>query len=337
MKYFVTGHTGFKGSWLILLLNQLGHEVVGFSLEADEESFFQAADLGSLVGENFVGDIRDRRSLTDAIAKTRPDFGLHLAAQPLVLASYEQPLETFSTNVEGTLNFLEAWKSVAADKPAIVITSDKVYADKGKGPYSENDALGGIDPYSASKSMADILAQSWKHTHPDMLLGVARAGNVIAAFDHAPNRLLPDIIRAHALRQRLEVRNRSAVRPWQHVLDCLRGYLLYLDHIAKEGSRAEVTLNFGPESGDFRTVEEVINLSMLQIPELKVSAWTSTTRRTETQFLRLDSSLARRQIGWSPIYDFEESVRLSLEEVHWRKNPRELALSQIRNFLEAVP
>ena len=170
----------------------------------------------------------------------------------MVIDSYLKPSETFSTNVNGTLNFLEAWTTEAKEKPALIITTDNVYKDSGKRKYSEGDELGGIDPYSASKSMADLLAQSWRHTYPDTQLGIARAGNVIGAFDSAPNRLLPDLLRSHERGEPLVVRNPSAVRPWQHVLDCLNGYLMFLGRITSSGRQTPVAINFGPDSDDFK-------------------------------------------------------------------------------------
>lgn len=333
MKYFLTGHTGFKGSWLALLLRQMGHEVAGLSLDAEDKSLFRLAEIEPLLSEHIIGDVRDTELISRAIELVKPDFGLHMAAQPIVLRSYLDPVETFSTNVGGTLSFLDAWTSAAADKPALVITTDKVYKDKGTGPYVEDDELGGRDPYSASKSMADILTQSWKHAHPDLPLGVARAGNVIGAFDHASNRLLPDIMRALDLSERLEVRNASAVRPWQHVLDCLWGYLLFLDYLAMNGSEGAVSLNFGPDGSDFRTVGQVVELARSLAPALEVNRNNSATSSKETKVLRLDSSKARTQLRWNPKYDFTQSVTLSLDEWTWQDEPRKLVEKQIRDFL----
>ena len=335
MKYFITGHTGFKGSWLVLLLQHLGHEVAGFSLEPDPKSLFQLGGLEADVAHHFIGDVRDKDSLREAIVEANPDVGLHLAAQPLVIDSYLKPSETFSTNVNGTLNFLEAWTTEAKEKPALIITTDKVYKDSGKRTYSEGDELGGIDPYSASKSMADLLAQSWRHTYPDTQLGIARAGNVIGAFDSAPNRLLPDLLRSHERGEPLVVRNPSAVRPWQHVLDCLNGYLMFLGRITSSGRQTPVAINFGPDSDDFKSVQEVVEFSKSKLPGLRVDSAVSPSGPKETQFLCLDSSKARSELRWAPRYDFFESVTLSLAEREWRQNPRKLVQAQIADFLEA--
>jgi len=334
MKYFITGHTGFKGSWLVLLLRHLGHEVAGFSLEPHARSLFQLAGLEADVTHHFIGDVRDKKLLREAIFEANPDVGLHLAAQPLVLDSYLDPSETFSTNVSGTLNFLEAWITEAEEKPALVITTDKVYKDSGKRSYSEEDELGGIDPYSASKSMADILAQSWRHTYPVAQLGIARAGNVIGAFDHAANRLLPDLLRSHETEEPLVVRNPDAVRPWQHVLDCLNGYLLFLERIQSSGRQTPVALNFGPDSDDFKSVQDVVEFSKSKLPGLRVESAVSLSDPKETQFLCLDSSKARSELGWTPKYDFFESATLSLAEREWRQNPRQLVEAQISDFME---
>ena len=334
MKYFITGHTGFKGSWLVLLLQHLGHEVAGYSLEPDPKSLFQLGGLEADVAHHFTGDVRDKDSLRDAIAKANPDVGLHLAAQPLVIDSYLRPSETFSTNVNGTLNFLEAWTVHAKEKPALVITTDKVYKDRGKRTYSEGDELGGIDPYSASKSMADILAQSWRHTFPDTQLGIARAGNVIGAFDSAPNRLLPDLLRSYESGKPLVIRHPDAVRPWQHVLDCLQGYLMFLDKITSIGRQAPVAFNFGPDDDDFKSVQEVVEFSKTKLPGLRANSAESASGHKETDFLCLDSSKARSELGWTPKYDFFESIALSLEGGRWKQNPRKLLEAQISDFLE---
>jgi len=334
MKFFITGHTGFKGSWLVLLLRHLGHEVAGFSLEPDSKSLFQLGGLEADVAHHIIGDIRDKELLREAIFAAKPDVGLHLAAQPLVLDSYLAPYETFSTNVNGTLNFLEAWMTEAKDKPALVITTDKVYKDSGKRSYAEEDELGGVDPYSASKSMADILAQSWRHTYPGAPLGIARAGNVIGAFDHAPNRLLPDLLRCHETEEPLVLRNPNAVRPWQHVLDCLNGYLLFLERIASSGGKIPVALNFGPDSHEFRSVQEVVEFSKSKLPNLRVESAVSPSGPKETQFLCLDSSKARSELGWTPKFDFFESLTLSLAGKEWRHDPRKLVEAQIADFLE---
>ena len=331
MHYFITGHTGFKGSWLILLLRSLGHEVSGYSLPAAQGSFFERAELEQEMLNHFEGDVRNLKDLTAAMNKSAPDFAIHLAAQSLVLRSYEDPLETYSTNVDGTRNFLEAITSLERPPVSLVVTTDKVYRDNGKGDYDEDDALGGHDPYSASKAMADLLTQSWAATNPHLKLNVARAGNVIGAFDTSQNRLIPDVVRALQSGKTLIVRQPLAVRPWQHVLDCLTGYLLFLKTSA-EGRTLPVPLNFGPELSSIRSVSQLLEVAQAAYRDLKVTEDVSLEKPKETQLLTLDSKKSQSKLSWRNLIDFQDAVSWSLIELHGG-DPRELARRQVAEFL----
>lgn len=333
MHFFVTGHTGFKGSWLILLLKRLGHEVSGYSLTPIERGLFQKANLEQEVKHHFIGDIRDFESLSAALETCKPDFAIHMAAQPLVLRSYEDPVETYTTNVDGTLNFLRAITKQKAPPVSLVITTDKVYRDDGKGSYSETDALGGHDPYSSSKAMADILTQSWAAVNPSLRLHVARAGNVIGAFDASENRLIPDAIRSIRRGEMLNVRHSESVRPWQHVLDCLAGYILLLKHVSL-GGQIPVALNFGPDPRSIKRVSEVLEVASKTRPELQYVISTSKQLLKETQLLTLDSSLSARELSWGNRIDFQKAVRWSFEELS-EDTAREIAESQISEFLNS--
>ena len=310
MHYFITGHTGFKGSWLIVLLKTLGHTVSGYALAPPVGGLFVGGSLENDLYKHTIGDIRDAEKLQAALSDANPDVVIHLAAQPLVLRSYEDPVETYTTNVNGTLNLLEAVTSLSTQPTLLVVTTDKVYKDTGKGIYSESDPLGGHDPYSASKAMADILTQSWASTHEDMVIHVARAGNVIGAFDVSENRLIPDIRRAIEANVPLVTRYPEAVRPWQHVLDCLSGYLAFID-AAREGATLPVALNFGPDPEGLRAVGDVIAAASGAYPTLQVHKLSTETPK-ETGVLTLDSKQAHAYLGWVDVLGFEESVLSSL-------------------------
>lgn len=312
MRYFVTGHTGFKGSWLVGLLTHLGQEVSGYSLNAEPDSLFDRADLEELTNFHFEGDIRDKLKLKSAIEKVNPDVIVHLAAQPLVLESYKDPETTYTTNVNGTLNLLAVLTELNFSGVALIVTTDKVYLDSGKGVYCEDDPLGGFDPYSASKAMADLMTQSWMKTNPELKIIIARAGNVVGPFDSAPGRLIPDILKAYSLGSPLEIRNIDAVRPWQHVLDCLGGYLRYIDCYLKNPSSTPTILNFGPPETSMKTVGQVIQLAEEELGGLQRTKASSLGH--ETKILSLDSSLAQRTLGWANKFSFEETVRFAIQD-----------------------
>lgn len=331
MHYFITGHTGFKGSWLILLLKKLGHEVSGYSLPPVEGGLFQAAELANDLKYNFYGDIRDFDSLMNSMSLAKPDFAIHMAAQPLVLRSYEDPIETYTTNVDGTLNFLRAVTDMDSPRVSLVITTDKVFRDDGRGSYVESDPLGGHDPYSASKAMADILTQSWAMTNKPLKVHIARAGNVIGAFDKSADRLIPDYVRAYKAGNILSVRHLQAVRPWQHVLDCLFGYIKFLN-FANGQKKAPLVLNFGPDKENTRTVQEVLAVANSMFQVSINSQNESSILRKETRLLSLDTSLAKSVLGWDNRLDFHTAIKWSLAELD-AVDARELAETQIREFL----
>jgi CDP-glucose 4,6-dehydratase len=313
MHYFLTGHTGFKGSWLIALLKAKGHTVSGYSFPAEPGGLFAEAQMEQDLEHHTIGDIRDLENLKQSLSIAQPDVVIHLAAQPLVLRSYEDPVETYTTNVNGTLNLLQAVTELKTQPVTLVITTDKVYRDTGKGSYSEEDALGGHDPYSASKAMADILTQSWAATHPELRLHVARAGNVIGAFDVSKDRLIPDIRRALNANQPLIIRNPGAVRPWQHVLDCLSGYLMFVE-AALRGDDLPVAMNFGPDPDAMKTVGEVAALAEKFEPTLALETLNSSSPK-ETAFLTLDSNQAHKLLGWKNSICFASSVEMSLMSI----------------------
>jgi len=250
--YLVTGHTGFKGSWLTLLLKAKGHKVSGIALDPPQESLFERAKISQDLAHDVRIDVRNREAVIQAFGEIKPDFVIHMAAQALVLEGYRNPRETYEINVNGTLNVLEASEISASVRAQIIVTTDKVYENRGLNrPYVESDPLGGNDPYSASKAMADILAQEHLARKGATPGAVVRAGNVVGAGDYSRGRLIPDFVRANQVGAKLTVRHPEATRPWQHVLDCLGGYLLLLDAVDSRGFRGQ--WNFGPPASQTLT------------------------------------------------------------------------------------
>lgn len=335
MRYLITGHTGFKGSWLSLMLKELGHEVSGISLDPDEKSLFVQAELSGVFKHDIRSDIRNLESLRSHIVRVNPEVIIHLAAQPLVRYSYLYPLETFETNVIGTLNVLEASKDLNGLKATLVITTDKVYKNYGhlRG-YLETDELGGDDPYSASKAAADIATQSWIKSFGKYPIAIARAGNVIGGGDWATDRLIPDLVKSFSENKPALVRNPKSVRPWQHVLDCLNGYLALIDSMLKSGNSGE--WNFGPDHNQKHTVRDVIE-EFAQHFKIDCEPWTldSQVNPSESNLLLLDSSKSRDQLNWMDHLDFKGSLSWTAD---WYQTPaagaREITIGQIRDFFQ---
>ena len=336
MKYLVTGHTGFKGSWLSLMLKNLGHRVSGFSLEAENGSLFNQIEPESIFDESIAGDVRSLPDFEKALRATNPDVVIHLAAQSLVRESYRNPVFTYETNVTGSHNVLRATKDKDNPPILLMITTDKVYLNDGrKKGYEENDGLGGKDPYSSSKAIADILIQSWQQDNPNLSIGIARAGNVIGGGDSSKERLLPDLIEAFENDKSIELRSPNAVRPWQHVLDCLSGYLKLIDLMVNTPGSIGAW-NFGPDMSQVRTVAEVTSKAAESwgVP-LKWNLG-SYDGLAEADFLLLDSSKARHSLKWNDKLDFEKAVEWT---INWHLklkrgvSAREAMSEDIENFL----
>ena len=338
MHYLVTGHTGFKGSWLSLMLQMQGHTVSGVSLDPLEKSLFNQANLGEIFENDFRIDIRNSKELTQAIVKIEPEVVIHLAAQPLVRESYKDPIGTFETNVLGTLNVLEATKGLSNLKATLIITTDKVYKNHNhlRG-YVETDELGGDDPYSASKAAADIATQSWVKSFATTPMAVARAGNVIGGGDWATDRIIPDLVNAYSSNQLPVLRYPDAIRPWQHVLDCLNGYQVLINKMLSDGIAGE--WNFGPHLEEKHSVSNLVETfsNAWEVRDTD-NTWTleNTNHPHEAGYLLLDSNKARNSLGWKIKLDFQDSVNLTS---HWYRNigkfgAREITVSQIENFLK---
>jgi CDP-glucose 4,6-dehydratase len=333
MRYLITGHTGFKGSWLAAMLTAQGHEVVGISLPALEKSLYKEASLSDLFCEEHFLDIRNQNELKKAIVNADADVAFHLAAQPLVRESYKTPIETYETNVIGTLNFLDAIQKTNI-KAAVVITTDKVYKNKNllRG-YIESDELGGHDPYSSSKAAADIATQSWVASFETKNISIARAGNVIGGGDWAADRLIPDLVNAFASGEPANLRYPNSIRPWQHVADCLAGYLALSDAMLATGVTGE--WNFGPTIDTDTKVSKVADLAALAWADGASWDLDSDPQLHETGYLLLDSSKARRELSWQEKLDFEETIKWTIDFYKASvggQNPRSLLEQQIEAF-----
>ncbi len=300
-RVLLTGHTGFKGAWTALWLHRMGADVAGIALPPDQPSLFGLLGLDRLMASTFV-DLRDRSALADAIKVADPEIVLHMAAQPLVRQSFADPVETFAVNVLGTVHVLDALRDVPGLTAVLVITTDKVYHNNESGhAHRENDRLGGRDPYAASKAACEIVTASMAHgflAPNGVTVATARAGNVIGGGDFAADRLIPDVVRSARSGQRPILRNPDATRPWQHVLDCVSGYLMYVAALAS-GRTLPPALNFGPGDGPRASVGRVADamLAALDAP----TCWTHAAdeRMPETQALALESHLARHTLGWA--------------------------------------
>ena len=324
-KVFVTGHTGFKGSWLCAFLENLEAEYAGYSLApCTDPSHFE---LLKLKGESTIGDISDISLLKESIKRFEPEILFHLAAQPLVRESYKDPLTTYQTNVLGTLNVLEAIRECPSIKAVVIITTDKVYENKEwVYPYREEDQLGGHDMYSSSKACSELLLRSYQRSFfgldtyklkHNVLIGSARAGNVIGGGDWSTDRLIPDIVKAASVNAITHIRNPKAVRPWQHVLDCLNGYLMLGEKLLNQEQEFADAWNFAPYSFESMTVEEVAKASKLIWEDIAIEFGKPEQDYHEANLLKLDNTKAISYLGWKPKWNTEKAIEKTIE---WYKN-----------------
>jgi len=333
--YLITGHTGFKGSWLTLLLKSRGHEVSGLALEPPADSLFSRAGIASDMVHDLRVDIRNRDATVEAFQQVAPDYVIHLAAQALVREGYRKPVETYETNVNGTMHALEASDQTDSVKAQLIITTDKVYRNDGRStPYVESDPLGGKDPYSSSKAMADILAQEWLSNGRSKPGAIARAGNVIGAGDSSKERLVPDIIRAYESGHTLTLRYPDAVRPWQHVLDCLNAYLHILSGVTSRTSYFGAW-NVGPDRTVQHTVSDLMEESKRLLVNPLLYEYDESSILKEDTYLTLESNKIISEFGWANLIGFEASVKFSLATLS-EDSPlslRDLLLHQV-SYLE---
>jgi CDP-glucose 4,6-dehydratase len=328
-RVFLTGHTGFKGGWLSLWLSHRGAKVRGYALDpATEPNFFRSASVATIL-DDVRGDIRDNAKLTASMSEFAPEVVFHLAAQPLVRRSYGDPLGTYSTNVMGTAHVLEAVRRTSSVRAVVCITTDKCYENREwVWPYRETDALGGHDPYSSSKACAEIVSAAYRssffpasrmHEH-QVAVATARAGNVIGGGDWSEDRLIPDLIRGFQTKQPVLIRRPNAIRPWQHVLEPLQGYMILAEQLLAEPAKFASSFNFGPRDEDTWTVECLANVVARLWGE--GASWERDPAPSvhEAHYLRLDSSRARTELGWRPRLKIDEALEWTMSWYQsWRQ------------------
>jgi CDP-glucose 4,6-dehydratase len=344
-RVFLTGHTGFKGGWLSLWLQHLGARLTGYALAAPTKpSLFELARVDSGMS-SVIGDIRDRAKLTAVIRDTGPEVVIHMAAQPLVRQSYVDPVETYSTNVMGTVHLLEAVRQCPSVRAVVNVTTDKCYENREwVWPYRENEPMGGFDPYSSSKGCAELVTGAYRnsffnateYSQHQVALASARAGNVIGGGDWASNRLIPDILAAFAAGKPAIIRSPHAIRPWQHVLEPLSGYLLLAQRLFEDGTEVAEAFNFGPLNEDARTVQWVVE--NLQSLWGNSASWQldNSINPHEANHLKLDISKAGERLGWYPRIALREALAMTIDWAAGQQrgeDPRALTMRQIDAFM----
>jgi CDP-glucose 4,6-dehydratase len=343
-KVLITGHTGFKGSWLCLLLHNLGAEVYGYALDPPTNpSLFVEANIEELI-TSFIGDIRDFKNLQEVFQKVRPEVVIHMAAQALVRESYKFPVITYSTNVMGTVHLLEACRNTSSVKAVVNVTTDKCYENREwHWGYRENEAMGGYDPYSSSKGCSELVTSAYRNSYFNptdyknhgLAIASARAGNVIGGGDWADDRLIPDFIRSISNGEKLKIRSPYAIRPWQHVLDPLTGYLTLAEKLYTEGPRFADSWNFGPDDDGAKNVEWIARTVCRLWDDNASFEIDSHPQPHEAHYLKLDCSKAKSELAWTPSW----SIQIALESiVTWNKsrlsgeNMRQVTLNQIKQY-----
>lgn len=346
-KVLITGHTGFKGSWLSLLLHLLGSDVYGYALEPPTNpSLYNEAQLDKIV-KSTIGDIRDFQKLKDTIDRIKPEIIIHMAAQPLVRASYKDPIETYSTNVMGTVNLFEAVRQTSGVKAVINVTTDKCYENREwHWGYRENEPMGGYDPYSNSKGCSELVTSSFRNSffNPKeyekhgVALASARAGNVIGGGDWAEDRLIPDFIRSITNGEQLLIRSPYAIRPWQHVLEPLNGYLKLAAKLYEDGPRFAEAWNFGPDDSDAQNVEWITKKICVYWGENAAYIIDTNPQPHEANYLKLDCSKVKAELDWQPKWNIDKALRSIVE---WNKswlsgdNAKQICFNQINDYFKS--
>lgn len=345
-KVFITGHTGFKGSWLTLWLHSLGAQITGYALTPPTDpSLFDLAKVGDLL-TSILADIRDLDALKEKIGQARPEIVIHMAAQPIVRDSYKNPVETYSVNVMGTVHLLEAIRKCASVKAVINVTTDKCYENREwVWGYRENEPMGGYDPYSNSKACSELVTASFRdsffnernYSSHGVALASARSGNVIGGGDWANDRLIPDCIRSLLKSEKIRIRNPLAIRPWQHVLEPLSGYLILAEKLYEEGPSFAEAWNFGPEDADPRPVEWIVSRICAQWGANAKYEIDQGEHPHEAHYLKLDCSKAKWRLGWFPRWDLARAIDRVIEWVRDYSrgaDMRQVCVRQIAEYLE---
>ncbi len=340
-KVFLTGHTGFKGSWLAIWLKSMGVNLKGYSLAPENKInlFDRASVEKKMISE--IGDIRDYDKIYNSINDFKPEILIHMAAQPIVRKSYEDPIDTYSTNVMGTINVLESARACPTLKSIVIVTSDKCYENReSQHPYNEDEPMGGYDPYSSSKGCCELLINSYKRSFFNNIdssaLASARAGNVIGGGDWSEDRLIPDILKSFEKNESVIIRNPNAVRPWQHVLDCLSGYLTLAEKLYIDKEKFSGAWNFGPHIDDCKPVKWILE-KMISVWD-KNTEWVLDSKNNphEAKTLILDINKSKNLLKWKPKWNLEKSITMIIE---WHKNTlkdnniNQICLSQINDYL----
>jgi CDP-glucose 4,6-dehydratase len=341
-RVLLTGHTGFKGAWLALWLHEMGARVTGLALPpASEPSLFALARIDGLL-DSHLADVRDAAAVRALVQQAQPDIVLHMAAQALVRPSYEQPLDTLATNVMGTAHVLDALRAVGSARVAVVVTTDKVYRNREWAwPYREDDALGGHDPYSASKAAAELVSACWRDSFlrvHGVAVATARAGNVIGGGDWSRDRLIPDAVRAWQSGVALQVRHPQAIRPWQHVLEPLHGYLTLAQRLW-HAPQAAGAYNFGPPTHEAPTVGEVLRLARASYGRGDWEAVHGNTGPHEAHWLALEVARARTELGVAPRWTLAQAVQRTMawyRDLAAGGDPRALCLAELRDHARAA-
>lgn len=342
-RVLITGHTGFKGSWLSILLNELGAVVIGYSFDPyTERDNFVLSGIGNKIID-IRGDIRNRNDLNKVFIEQKPEIILHLAAQPLVRYSYEHPIETYETNVLGSIEVMEAFRNCASAKVAVMVTTDKCYENKEQiWGYRENEAMGGYDPYSSSKGAAEIAISSWRRSfmHPDKYdthgksIASVRAGNVIGGGDWTQDRIIPDCIKSLEANQTIEIRNPSAIRPWQHVLEPLSGYLMLAQKMWENPTQYCEGWNFGPHSESIDDVWTIATKVLENYGKGNIKDTSNPNALHEAKLLMLDINKAKFELGWEPKMNLDQTIAMTID---WYKkynteDTYQLCVSQIQKY-----